>query len=94
MQRNLKLTNDLFKSNVSIVNCMADCGVQWCVRTVLLWCYCGVHTGNAIEKFLNRSGIFKIYVHSQSAIFCACKYAIKDADDVLPAKDGPCCPYW
>ena len=25
---------------------------------------------------------------SHSAIFRACKYAIKDTDDVLPAKDG------
>ena len=31
---------------------------------------------------------------SHSAIFRACKYAIKDTDDVLPAKGGPRCPYW
>ena len=30
---------------------------------------------------------------SHSAIFRACKYAIKDIDDVLPAKDGSCWPY-
>ena len=31
---------------------------------------------------------------SHLTIFHACKYAIKDIDDVLPAKDGPHCPTW
>ena len=49
LQRNLVLVNDLFKSKGSVANCMAN---RACV-----------HTGNALEQFLQRNRTL-ILVHT------------------------------
>ena len=35
-----------------------------------------------------QGSVWLLKATSHSAIFCACVYAIKDSDDVSPAKDG------
>ena len=45
------------------------------------------------DFWLNALQESRVNTTSPSAIFRACKYAIKDTDDVLPAKDGMRCPY-
>ena len=64
---------------------------------------CHQHLANSLKTILHANdtlifcnciaeGSVKTTFHSN--IFCACEYALKDTDDVLPARDGPRCPCW
>ena len=67
-----------------------SCGRSLTGKTVSVFLIFPHGTHRNVKSRLVRSSL---KATSHSAIFRACKYAIKDTD-VLPAKDRPRCSYW